>query len=335
MPNVTATPRRESNGDVTTYFIGVIGSASATYTYPINQDVLKFTNRSVSSSMTLTVNGTAYTVTNDSSIVIYAPFTSFTVIAQSDSQAFDATATAGFSDDVQLTGSNVKLFIPTTATNTDKAIPFPFSTRQVLIINDGTDALNFAFDAKNSKGQTYLTNNAALIFTGTWAGTTTKNADNAITTNNVVFKPVLKALVSMTWDMIKGTGAGIAKIEISADNGTTWQNPSAISGVSRSDGATGTAMDTYDCYDPSASILSFITYNLPWDLTTIWAMRVSATNTKNASALSTTNIFINDFRLNDGSIFTVNSKENLNLEIQTIQINVSSPTSTTGRVIVI
>jgi hypothetical protein len=109
MPNVTATPRTESNGDIDTYFIGVVGSTAATYTYPTNQDVLKFINRSVSSTMTLTVNGTNYTVPQNSSLVIYASFTSFTVVAQLDSQAFDATATATNSNDIQLSGSNVKL----------------------------------------------------------------------------------------------------------------------------------------------------------------------------------------------------------------------------------
>lgn len=245
---------------------------------------------------------------------------------------------------VQLTGSNLKKSINFAAASTDNPIPLAFLTRELTIVNDGADNLSFAFDGKSSTGITssYQYTDPAWTTVGAWStgtfsGYAATYTGNNNTSNNVVFKTTKSDVQNITFGMIKGQASGIAKVEFSTDNGATWKNPSDILGVSRSDGVTGTALNTVDQYVNVASQYGSVTYTMPYN-TSGWSMRITPTNTKNASATGTPpNIFVVEAKVTDGNgdIFTIKPKENLSVEIQTNQINVSSPTETTGRVFAI
>lgn len=239
------------------------------------------------------------------------------------------------SSDVQLTGSNVKFNLPIVASPLDQAIPIPFTTKQVLMINDGADVLNYAFDGKPSLAtQVFGVSSPALTFTGTWSNSTAvvPNPKYATTTgDNVVFKPGRAGLYCLTWDMVMGQGTGIAKLELSSDNGATWQNPSDISGISRSDGATGTAMNTFDGYAAVSVQETMLSFYLPKG-NNLWALRITPNGTKNAASTNFY-IFVVTFRAYDGNISFLNAKESIVIEIQTNQVNVSAASLVSGRVI--
>jgi hypothetical protein len=133
-------------------------------------------------------------------------------------------------------------------------------------------------------------------------------------------------------DLVSGTSAGIFKVELSKDGGATWVFPSTITGLTRSDGATSSGLNTVDEYSTNTVGYS-LTYNLPYDTTTAWALRITPFNTKNASAGSSSNIFVAGAHFTRANVYTVKSGESLGLDIATTQFNYSTPTSTTGRVI--
>lgn len=243
---------------------------------------------------------------------------------------------------VIINGSKNKSFIPISATTTNKSVTLPFTTTQLTIINDGTDNLNVAFDGKSSiTTATTITNSASSYWTfngtwssGTFSGYSARYTGTANTSYNAVIKPNLSGILGLTLGVIKGQSCAIAKIELSQDNGATWKNPSDIVGVGRSDGAVGTTMNTYDTYANVGSMYDTLTYYLPYDTTSIWAMRVSPTNTQNPSA-GTSSIFVVDMTIIDGKVLTIYSKESFTMEIKTTQISYSSPTSVNARVIAI
>lgn len=241
---------------------------------------------------------------------------------------------------VQILGSANRYSSNISVGTGQQSILFPFTTRQVLIINDGASNINFALDGSSSlPGTNYPYSNSVWSYIGTWS-TSTFNSHattyiNNTTVGNAVFKPNISGLTSMVLGVIQGLGAGIAKIELSTDNGVTWKNPSSITGVTRSDGAAGTSLDTYDSYANVSTQYGQITYNLPYNSSYVWAMRISATSTENAAATGGNSIFLCDMTVNTGYVFTLYPKENLQLDVQTTQINLSSPSSTTGRVIAI
>jgi hypothetical protein len=240
---------------------------------------------------------------------------------------------------VKIESSESKFSQSITATVAEQDLVIPFVTQQILISNDGTDDLLFAFDGNRSRIYGYLSSN--IIYTGTWTnqnfGTGLGNGkftDNSVLTSNAVFKPSIPGLSSLAWNFFKGAFGGIAKIELSSDDGATWQKPSSINGVTRSDGVAGTAMDTVDQYSLNTAVQS-LSFNLPTSSNRTWAMRIGTTNTKNTSA-GGNNLYTGGFSIApQGTIFTLKSKENLVLEIQTARINFSSPSSTAGRVVAI
>jgi hypothetical protein len=179
----------------------------------------------------------------------------------------------------------------------------------------------------------------AWIFTGSWTDSSVSGIPSKYTASTgatAVLKPNQSGLNSITLGMVKGSGAGIAKIELSLDNGTTWVNPSTIQGLSRSDGMLGTSLDSIDLYTSTSTINTNFTYNLPYGNTNIWAIRVTQTGTKNASAVDK-NVFVasSSATLGAGNTFTLKPSESLGLGVNVTQINVFSPSSTNGRVIAI
>jgi hypothetical protein len=93
MPNVTATPRSMSNGDVVTSFTDSVETTSRTYTYPTQQNGLVVVNKG-RTNITLTVNATPYTILPNQTQRVTADFTAFSIVSTSGVQHFDALATA-------------------------------------------------------------------------------------------------------------------------------------------------------------------------------------------------------------------------------------------------
>jgi len=122
-------------------------------------------------------------------------------------------------------------------------------------------------------------------FTGTWSNETThfyygtNSQFSSINGNNAVYNPGTDVrMIGISF--VPSSSSGIAKIELSLD-GTTWQNPSDIAGVLRTDGATGTSMNTFDLYynthetTTKTTTLSFIVPSGAWKI------KVTVTNIKN------------------------------------------------------
>lgn len=107
MPNVTAPTRNDQNGQSSTYFLDSVSTTSTTYTYPAQQDALTVTNKG-NYPITLTVNGTPYTIQGGGVQSIPQLFTSFTIVATGQT-AFDAMAISETTNNTQLSGSNVTL----------------------------------------------------------------------------------------------------------------------------------------------------------------------------------------------------------------------------------
>jgi hypothetical protein len=238
---------------------------------------------------------------------------------------------------VKILGSDNNFFSNVSATTTQQALSIPFSTREITVINDGTDNLNFVFGILTNTS--YPLTDVAWQYTGTWTDSTVSGIPSKYTntvTNNAILKPNQTGVNSITLGVVKGQGGSIAKIELSVDNGVTWVNPSTIGGVSRSDGILGTGMDTYDLYANVSTLNTTVAYNLPL-ISGKWALRVTPTGTKNAAANTGSNVLItaSSISIGGGSTYLLKPNESLNLGVNIIQINVSSPTSTTGRVIAI
>jgi hypothetical protein len=93
MPNVTALPRTMTNGDIVTSFTDSIETTSRTYTYSTTQAVLNVFNKGTK-NITLTVNGSNYTITPYQSQTVTADFTSFSIVSTNGIQHFEANAIA-------------------------------------------------------------------------------------------------------------------------------------------------------------------------------------------------------------------------------------------------
>jgi hypothetical protein len=92
MPNVTANPRSMNNGELITTFTDSIETTSRTYTYPAQQSGLTVTNKG-NKNLTLTVNGTNYTIQPNQAQVVTADFTAFSIVSTNGIQHFEAVAT--------------------------------------------------------------------------------------------------------------------------------------------------------------------------------------------------------------------------------------------------
>jgi hypothetical protein len=159
----------------------------------------------------------------------------------------------------------------------------------ISIINDGPTDARVALNQKVVKK--YDQEDAKFTYTGTWGFTTGSTAAlyggsarenaNTNTADNTVFNPG-EAVKEIGLMFLAGQYVGIASVQLSSD-GATWLNPTSIPGVTRSDGATANAMNTYDAYVNSGAVGRVVSYRLPY--TANWRIRVTATNTKNASAL--------------------------------------------------
>lgn len=89
MPNVTAEPRLMNDGRSVTYFVDSIGTTSTTYTYPSSQDGIEVRNQGIW-NITVTVNGTGYTIAPGQSQLLVASLSSFSIVSSSGTQQFAA-----------------------------------------------------------------------------------------------------------------------------------------------------------------------------------------------------------------------------------------------------
>jgi hypothetical protein len=238
---------------------------------------------------------------------------------------------------VKVLGSDNNFFSNVTATTTKQALPIPFDTKEITVINDGTDVLNFFFGVVTNTN--FPLTDPAWQYTGTWTDSTVSGIPSKYTVTNgasAVLKPNQLGVNSITLGVVKGSASGIAKIEVSLDNGVTWVNPSSIVGLTRSDGLSGAAIDSYDLYTTVSVANANITYNFPYNPNKIYALRLTHSGTKNASS-GGLNVFIagSSTTSGGGSEYTLKPNESLNLGVKVSQINVYSPSSTSGRVIAI
>lgn len=93
MPNVTATPRIMSNGDVVTSFTDSIEAVSRNYTFSAQQASILVTNKG-RSNITLTVNAIPYVIQPNQTQRVVADFTTFSIISASGVQHFEVVAIA-------------------------------------------------------------------------------------------------------------------------------------------------------------------------------------------------------------------------------------------------
>lgn len=92
MPNVTATPRGQSTGELHTEFTDSVGTVSTTYTYPTTQEKLKVTSKS-NGSIQVTVNGTTRAISSGAYTEFLGKIDSFAISSLSDVQSFEVLAT--------------------------------------------------------------------------------------------------------------------------------------------------------------------------------------------------------------------------------------------------
>lgn len=236
---------------------------------------------------------------------------------------------------VKILGSDNNFFTNVTATTVQQVYSIPFDTREITVINDGSDSLNFFFGMATNT--VFALTNPAWQFNGTWTdgnitGKPVKYTSNP--SNSAVLKSNQLGVSSIILGILRGQGAGIFKIELSKDNGNTWVNPSSIAGVLRSDGVTGINLDTYDLYISTSSQDSIITYSLP-PLNVQWAIRITP-NGRNTNAVDS-NVFLESSTMVIGGGYphTLKVGESIGLNVKATQITVYSPTNTSGRVIAI
>lgn len=244
-----------------------------------------------------------------------------------------------------LTGSNNAYFNNFTATSSSQGFQLPFLSKQVTIINDGGNPLNFAFFGNPAvpPSVSYPYSDPQWTMVGTWTdatynGTPAESTGSANTSYSASFLPNVAGVTEITFNAISGTEAAIAGISLSTNNGTTWVQPSTIAGLTRSDGATGTALNTYDEYANVSSETTSVTYTLPDISGAIWGMKISPTNTSNPSASSPLAIFIagGSISISDANASgLLNSGESIGLDVATTSVSVASSLGTNGRLIVI
>lgn len=189
---------------------------------------------------------------------------------------------------VQMVGSNTYEPYDLTASTSEQTVTFGFMAKSVMVTNDGTGDIRIGLQGKSVKYTVHDNLAPQWTYTGTWFSNTnpslhnygTDATNNAVAGGTATYKPnvITNAVIFAS---VKGTASGIAGFELSQDGGTTWKVPSAFTGVVRSDGATGSAMDTLDTYQSTVTL-----YELMFSMTVYapWALRVSVTGNKNTNS---------------------------------------------------
>ena len=236
---------------------------------------------------------------------------------------------------VQITGSSSLLSRSFTATAIEQSIALGFTSRSVLVANDGSDSIWVGFNGDPAHSPVVAFTDAAFTFAGTWNsytnGTTGWTGNRSGATGSTGIYDPAAACSALNVELMGGQSVGVAKIEFSVDGGATWQLPSAIGGVQRSDGATGTAMDTIDAYRNIASVEALdVYYVLP--SSGLWTVRVTATGTKNAAA-SGTDIIVMGANVQSLTSFEVKPTEAPTFDFAATSIAIYSPTTAAGRMV--
>lgn len=187
-----------------------------------------------------------------------------------------------------ISGSNAYDSFPDISVTTiEQEIKFSSEMKSVMITNDGLGDVKIAFQGKSPALVVHDNLDPAWSYFGTWLSNTAAaihkygpdatygSSESATATYNP--NSMTNRII---WHTSNGGAAGIANIHLSNDGGATWKKPSEISGVTRSDGATGAAMDTADLYGTNAT--KSYTFTLPFYAK--WMLRISYTGNKNASA---------------------------------------------------
>lgn len=214
-------------------------------------------------------------------------------------------------------------------------ISFGQDMQNLLISNDGSNDVKFALQGKYPLSVVYDNTDPKWSYIGTWSSDTTATihatgADVSKTTTTgsmAVFSPNV-ACNQIGASLSNGTSAGIAKLELSSDGGNTWASPSTISGVTRSDGATGTSMDTYDEYSNSYTGVTDVIFTMP--TSSVWSLRVSYTGTKNSSSPVYT-IYIDAGKIggaSDTNTIIVKAGEAISLQIKSGDIRLITESGT-------
>lgn len=209
----------------------------------------------------------------------------------------------------------------------DKEIKFNKASKELLFINDGVDDAYVALGWYPTQGTVFGVNSASFTFNGTWTNdswTLYGGADGSKYTNSgnaVLDLGSGKRVIGFC--VLRGGSCGNMQIEISSD-GTTWQNPSDIAGVTRSDDATGTAMNTYNAYDPSTGQYSVISFLMP--TRSHWYVRLTRL---------TGLLFLDSgFDYDPTRVLVIKSGESIPMSVETSVVACSAPTgSPTLRVI--
>ncbi|GIO63564.1 hypothetical protein J43TS9_51380 [Paenibacillus cineris] len=172
-------------------------------------------------------------------------------------------------------------------TTTETVLQFSQVMKSVMITNDGTGDVKIAFQGKSPVTAVHDNLDAAWTYTGTWLSNTSAaihkygpDATYGSTSGAAAtYNPNLMTN-RITWHTSNGGAAGIADIRLSSDGGATWKKPSEISGLSRSDGATGTAMDSADLYGTNGTK----SYGFTLPFYAKWMIRILYTGTKSSGA---------------------------------------------------
>jgi len=233
---------------------------------------------------------------------------------------------------VQVVGSNARFYRVLSATTTEKVEMLPASVRQIVLKNDGSDDLQFNLDGNPAIAPVKAYSDSDWTYTGTWQVTAPIGyvEQSSITGDVAVFAPAAANVSEITLGYLEGDYSGIMGLELSADGGATWAPPSTIAGVSRSDGAVGTSLDTFDAYASAQAKASFTFYLPAGNAAAVWALRMTVTGTRNASA-SGNSLYLQSGAALVGYVQTVKPTETLTLDVATGQLNYVSPTSTTAR----
>lgn len=212
-------------------------------------------------------------------------------------------------------GSEGYFSLPISVSNVLQSYSFGFEANAIMVTNDGTDDVKVGLQGKMPVTTNFNQDNAAFTYFGTTAasgtvsnsGTPIDNTQTRLSgatdgTNYAIFKPN-KSTKSIALAILRGTATGSLKFELSDDNGVTWKNPSAIAGINRWDGASGTNMDKFDTYASGSTPAVDLTFYLPYAAN--WAMKV----TKIVPITNAGDIFIDGGRVDLEGALTVRTGE--------------------------
>lgn len=231
--------------------------------------------------------------------------------------------------DVSLTGSSVYESHELLLDQIESVTTFSGNVNRVLIMNDQVDDIRAAFGG-NASYTLYDSSDEKWTFTGGWTNNTSyfrygSNAKFSTTTNDTaVLNPANAIITALTFATVKGFNAGIAKIEVSTDNGATWKDPSTITGITRSDGASGVGLNTFDSYAATAGTFN-LTYKFPYPAN--WVIRITVTGTKNASS-GGFQIWVDAALTNNAKCIRIKAGENLDLPLRTASVSLFAESGT-------